>query len=575
MADDSKQNDSIQKTRARRADKEGRWFGIINPNWIALVFLSIAFGVSLIKVMAVAWTRHKEESVKKVIHIAHWQLEPGFRDAMQHAIQQYEKLHPTVKIEQMPMSSRVYGQWLNTRLVQGDAPDLAKVGMFSSMAKDPAYVGRYFQPVGDLVNDPNPYNKGTDLEFVPWKDTFIDGMQQVYKPELADYYGIPTAAGTIRFFYNKGLFRKVFGSDAPPRTLGEMMRMSREIEQKLGVRAISGSNWSAQSFIWKYQGAFTAGYEDQLDVDLSGEVTPFEAYNAYRQKRVGFDSPEMRSLYDMFFEVTRYFPPSFNAMDPDAAKRQFINQRSAMISLGAWDAAGLLHAADFEIGVFDFPPLIKGEKWAEFYFGRPNEAKNGAGSEYGVYRFGKNKDVALDFLKFLTSKKVNEEFNRTTKWLPVIVGAKPAEEIKEFMPDPTGVGSTVNLYLPGNPDSKITGQQWRFLNEEINYDQFVKAAHQVLDDPHNGGDQSWWNDWDKRRREAQTKDRILTALALELHLGKQGQKDGEILALTPAERKAELQRKYAVTLLQQVQMNNAAMDDVRFKDVRGKSFWDR
>ena len=92
---------------------------------------------------------------------------------------------------------------------------------------------------------------------------------------------------------------------------------------------------------------------------------------------------------------------------------------------------------------------------------------------------------------------------------------------------------------------------------------------------YNGANKSWWNDWDKRRREASAKDHILTGLALDMLMGDHDSEDAGLLAMNPAQRKAELQRKYNLTVLEQVQMNNAQMDEVRFHAVTGKSFWDQ
>ena len=34
---------------------------------------------------------------------------------------------------------------------------------------------QYFTPLSPYVGNPNPFNVGSPLEGVPWKDTFVDG----------------------------------------------------------------------------------------------------------------------------------------------------------------------------------------------------------------------------------------------------------------------------------------------------------------------------------------------------------------------------------------------------------------
>ncbi|HEY3593324.1 MAG TPA: hypothetical protein VGL13_05605, partial [Polyangiaceae bacterium] len=56
---------------------------------------------------------------KTVLRFLHWQLEAGYRTAIDRAIQDYERLHPDVEIVQMAVSDIVYDQFLNTNLVSG------------------------------------------------------------------------------------------------------------------------------------------------------------------------------------------------------------------------------------------------------------------------------------------------------------------------------------------------------------------------------------------------------------------------------------------------------------------------
>ena len=78
-----------------------------------------------------------------------------------------------------------------------------------------SYLRRYFTPLSREVNLPNPYNKGTDLEKVPLRQTSLNGMRSAYVELLQEYMMVSLSQFTRRVFYNKDLFRKLTGKDAP------------------------------------------------------------------------------------------------------------------------------------------------------------------------------------------------------------------------------------------------------------------------------------------------------------------------------------------------------------------------
>ena len=72
-----------------------------------------------------AFVHSSDESANsdvEVIRLAHWQLEPGVREAIDEIAADYMKLHPDVKVEQLPIPGKVWKQWLRTQLVGGALP---------------------------------------------------------------------------------------------------------------------------------------------------------------------------------------------------------------------------------------------------------------------------------------------------------------------------------------------------------------------------------------------------------------------------------------------------------------------
>src|SRR5690242_821021 len=88
---------------------------------ISWVVLALTFVLCAARVL---FLQHQTSAPNgEVIRIAHWQLEAGYRGSMDQAIKRYEALNPGVKILQLAITEKVYGQWLNTHLLAGTAPD--------------------------------------------------------------------------------------------------------------------------------------------------------------------------------------------------------------------------------------------------------------------------------------------------------------------------------------------------------------------------------------------------------------------------------------------------------------------
>ena len=126
---------------------------------------------------AVAWSVGKvifrqtgqAEAKRTTVRLAHWQLESGLRQALEAVISEYERIHPDIKIEQVPIPERLGKNWTRTQLVGGTSPSIIQLG--ETMGINDEVLARYFYPLSDEVEEPNPYNAGTDLEVTPWRDT--------------------------------------------------------------------------------------------------------------------------------------------------------------------------------------------------------------------------------------------------------------------------------------------------------------------------------------------------------------------------------------------------------------------
>ena len=150
----------------------------------AIVILGGIFALSFWQVIGSRVSRDPDVTV---IRIAHWLLHSGMREDFDEAGRDYEALHPDVKVEQIAVPIKGWGSWARTQLIGETAPEVLGASGLS-----PALHRRYLIPISEYLEEPNPYNVDTDLEGIPWRDTFVDGLtnQVVYNRDLGEHFGV-------------------------------------------------------------------------------------------------------------------------------------------------------------------------------------------------------------------------------------------------------------------------------------------------------------------------------------------------------------------------------------------------
>ncbi len=529
----------------------------VNSNLIAVIAVVLTFGLSLSNVIRNRW-KHEDTS-KTILRIAHWQLELGYRKALQKVIDQYQKLYPNVRIIQIPVTEKVWGQWINTHMVSGTAPDLVEVG-HSKILQDPYKQSRFFIPITEFVNEKNPYNKGTTIEHLPWRETFIDGMRGGYLAELQDYFSAPTSMVTIRIYYNRDLLKKVTGSDKAPNTLDGYLSFCtriREYAQKTGkdIIPVAGSRFSVQFFVSRFMVIFGAPFESKLDVNLTGSVDLDEEYMGFCKSLISLHSPGIKACYECLRKICNEFQSGFMAVDRDQAAFLFVQGKAGMICTGSWDAFSLFEQAKFNVGVMDFPIPDKDGPYGSYIAGRANEAGTSGCCRFAIYKQCRHKELAIDFMKFFTSCDVNSRFNQEIEWLPIILTAEPSERMKPFMPDPTGYTSRVSFKYGNYVYTTLEGLQWRYLQGEIEYDELADTVEEALRNPTYGGDITYARNYDSAVKRVRNHERTLALQAVRR-------------LMDPSADDAD--RKFKKLLITQVRHNNAAGKKYLFEQVRGK-----
>ena len=424
--------------------------------WFALIVIGVTF---LWATVTIVMHRTIEAPPGTLtLHVGHWQLESGVRDAFNALAADYQRLHPNVRIIQDAVPEGAYGQWLTTQLMGGTAPDILQIGTGCGLPAHVmlAYYNRYFTPLTRAVNQPNPYNAGTDIERVPLRATYKDGMRSSYIDELQEYMSMPLALFGVRVFYNRDLLKKITGLEAAPRDYRAFLGVCEQIKRAKNPQGknyipIAGSRYHIGWWEGLMMDPLTYGVVRRADFNRDGFVGNDEMYVAFKTGRIDFNYPPLRARFTMLREVTDNFQTGFTGLTRDEAVFLFAQQNAVFITSGTWDARSLVQQAEgqFRVGIMDFPLPAKDDPFYGPVIEGPCYERPLGGFPFCITRTSRHPEIALDFLLFLSSRRGNEKFNRIAGWIPCVTGAEMEPFLKDFEPHLEGVYGAMNLFLGG------------------------------------------------------------------------------------------------------------------------------
>lgn len=417
----------------------------MKPKHAGLLLLALAY---LAASAMVLWRTTEEiRSDRIVIRLSQWQLEGTVREAIDAIIARYEKLNPHVKIEHIAVPDSVYMQWVQTQMVGGTGPDIAEyVWVWPNLA-------RYFQPLDAEVLQPNPYNRGTPLEGVAWRDTNVDGMtnDDSFVKSLNRYYGITVTSHIPRIVYNKALLREIAGRDDPPRTYREFLEVCDAVKtyaarHERSLVPLATSKDSYPFIMYPIVGNALTKLAERLDHRHRLWVTDHEAAVYYLRGEWSFDTPDVVASLHLLREFGDVSTPGFLQRNRDSALTDFVNGRALMAVMPSWDASSLLLMCPFEIGAFRFPhPREDDPVYGQYTEGPFSEGQVLTGMGFFINRHTKHREQAIDFLRFFTSVEGSQMFTDISHWQPATVGVKPSHFAAQFTQETEGMAWGVSF----------------------------------------------------------------------------------------------------------------------------------
>ena len=447
--------------------------------YYALIIVFAVFAWSA--VMIAVYRNRTTPPGATIIRIGHWQLEASVRDAINEMAREYRELHPNVYVVQDAIPESVYGQWVSTQLMGGTAPDLVQVGSMLPANIWLSYYNRYFVPLTREVNRPNPYNRGTDMENTPLRQTYKDGMRTTYVQEMQEYMSVSLSQFGVRIFYNKDLLKKLAGLDEAPRDYRSFLAACKKISEQKNPRGenyipIAGSAYHMSMWEGMLFDPMTYGLVRKADFNRDADVGNNELYVAFKIGAVDFYNPSITTKFRMIREVTDYFQTGYTGLTRDEAVFLFAQQKAVFMSTGTWDARSLQELAkgQFEVGVMEPPLPTKDDPEFGAVVEGPNYEQAGTGFQFGLTRTSQNQDTALDFMLFMASQPHNQKLNEIIGWIPAIRGTEMDPLLKAFEPHIEGVYGAFSIWLGGNTATKWMQVYSAYQVNQMSYDEMVK-----------------------------------------------------------------------------------------------------
>ncbi|WMJ86065.1 ABC transporter substrate-binding protein [Anaerocolumna sp. MB42-C2] len=337
--------------------------------------------------------------------------EKGYVEYFQDAIADYEKANPNVTIKMENVSDAAMKDKLSVLASGGDMPDI-----FFSWSGE--YLKKFVR-AGKAIDLTTYLEKDSD-----WKNGFLQAFLNESTFD-GKSYAIPYRSSVLYMVYNKQIFAD--NKLETPKTWDEFLAVCETLKKK-DITPISfgdSENW------------YTIWWVGQLNAMLVDNDTLTKDYNPQTGT---FTDSRYEKAVQYFLDLNKngYLGENVNSKDYYQVREEFCAGLSGMIMDATSQFSFYADALGDQYGYFKIPTIEGAEG---------NQTAVTGGSEvYAVSSSCKNPDVAVDFIKFMTTK--DQAIKQTTK-----TGLPNA--IKGGITEATSDATTVDAYFTAEEYTNI------------------------------------------------------------------------------------------------------------------------
>ncbi|MFP7298612.1 ABC transporter substrate-binding protein [Neobacillus niacini] len=325
-----------------------------------------------------------------------WPNEP-FKSYFEEAVEEFKKENPDVEFNIISVLNEDYKQKINVQLGSDNPPDI-----FFTWAGE---YGKKFIRDG-IALDLTSYVE----EDKEWSDQIIPSTLQPFKEEN-NVFGLPVLMDVRMMAYNKEIFKDL-GLE-PPTTWEEFIDTLKAIKKsgKIPLGLGNKAPWNGGLYV----------------TTLNQRMVSSEVLEKDNNRATGeFTDPGYVKALEKLEELIPYMNEHPNALSREEERSLFVTGQLAMMALHTIEFP-YVKDAQFEWGTFNFPEISGGE-------GDPSVI-TGAPEGFMVSAKTKHPDVAVDFLKFLTSKPMAEKWVEDTDVISTTKGAVNEQNSTPLMVD--------------------------------------------------------------------------------------------------------------------------------------------
>ncbi|NEW09483.1 extracellular solute-binding protein [Paenibacillus sp. SYP-B3998] len=367
------------------------------------------------------------------VTIEYWQYTfPTKVDLVNELILEFQKLHPHITVKQTNFPYDQYNEKVATLVPAGKGPDI--INLYYGWI--PKYVqSGYLQPLPEKGFSEADLKK----DFFPVVEAGkINGK----------YWAVPTAVRTLALYYNKDLF-KAAGLDPnkPPATWDELIDYAKKLTQRdsKDQLVVEGLTWQPNSQLHHW-------YRDALIYQAGGKDTSDD-----HKKYLWNDTPAGLEAFKFLTDIPvvhKVGQKDFYETDINAFKKGL-----AAITI---DGSNVLASIRKDAPTINFgtAPLPANQAKATQSSYWANAITKGVSD--------KKLEAATDFLKFLTSKEVEEKWVEKVGELPA---KKEVASQDKYAKDPI-----LGPFIQQLPDAHAHF----FVDEVKERDNFVEATDKVV-----------------------------------------------------------------------------------------------
>jgi len=376
------------------------------------------------------------------IRISHFTIDPHFRSFLDKAGAEYEKRNPGVRIRQLDIPRQVYLQWQRTQIIGEMAPEIMQFAYFNPGVED--MVRHRFAVLDPWVEKPNPYDYGEETKALPWRDTFLDGLnsRDAYSGKLRAYFGIPLIMGGYRFFYNQDMREAKIGGDQPWTyrefsTLGEKLNAPDGEGGSGRVMVMASSDYSSYTFSKMLFSSMTQSMVFKMDRNYDLKLSGRDTSMGFLEGRWNYHTEEVQAGFRLMRDASRLMNPGFAQLGKNNGISEFTQGRALGLGGAHIDLSYLKQLAGFEIGESGFPVPDKSDpEYGKYVRGPVNELQGASTLTLGVLR-SPLQEQAVDFLQFLTGTDMMALLREETGWRVAVKDpdANATVDLKSGYPD--------------------------------------------------------------------------------------------------------------------------------------------